>query len=90
MTWQDVWQQLVPPFSAWYPNIFANFVWVPLAALAGYLWHRRRKRHRAEEKRRHSELKRGHEDLKQLVSDLHDTVRQRAASVEHQHMEDPE
>lgn len=80
MTWGELWDQLIPPFAAWYPNIFANFVWVPLAALAGWLWHRRRKRHRAEQKQRH-------EDLTRMVSDLHDTVRQRDGHG-HQYMED--
>lgn len=50
MDWPGIAEHLFPPFDAWYPNIFANFVWVPLAAVVGYLWHRGHKR-------RHRELK---------------------------------
>lgn len=39
------WEELVPPFDAWWPNIFASLVWAPFAAGFLYLLHWLSRRH---------------------------------------------
>lgn len=39
---QQLWGHVFPSFDAWWPNIIASMVWVPLAAACSYFVHRRR------------------------------------------------
>jgi hypothetical protein len=72
MDWSELAAHLFPPFDAWWPNIIANLVWVPFAALAGFLWHRGHRR-------RHGELKQELAALRKHVT---------GHATDRQHMED--